>query len=40
MYVQVFNSSIQLAERRNVPENEILRDKTDIDLYFQGETNI
>ena len=40
MYVQVFNSSIQLAERRNVPENEILRNKTDIDLYFQGETNI
>lgn len=40
MYMQSFDSSIQLAEKRNVPENEILRNKTDIDLYFQGETNI
>lgn len=40
LYVKVFESSVKLAEKRNVPETEILRNKKDIDLYFQGGTDI
>lgn len=36
MYEQAFSKSAILAERRNVPEREILRKKQDIDFYFRG----
>lgn len=36
LYKEAFNKSIQLAELRNVPENQILKSKDDIDLYFRG----
>lgn len=36
MYVQAFEKSVVLAEKRNVPKDEILRNKTDIDSYFKG----
>lgn len=36
MYVQAFEKSTRLAELRKVSSNEILRTKTDIDLYFRG----
>ena len=36
MYVQAFQKSVQLAELRKVPDNNILRTKSDIDLYFGG----
>ena len=36
MYVQAFEKSVILAEKRNVPKNEILRNKADIDSYFKG----
>lgn len=34
MYVQAFQKSTRLAELRKVPDNMILRTKSDIDLYF------
>ncbi|MEC0967905.1 hypothetical protein [Bacillus altitudinis] len=36
MYVQAFQKSGRLAELRKVPDNNILRTKSDIDLYFGG----
>lgn len=36
MYVQGFQKSVRLAELRKVPDNNILRTKSDIDLYFGG----
>ena len=36
MYVKAFEKSVILAEKRNVPKDEILRNKTDIDSYFKG----
>ena len=36
MYVQAFEKSVILAEKRNVPKEEILRNKADIDSYFKG----
>ena len=36
MYVQAFEKSVILAEKRNVPKDEILRNKADIDSYFKG----
>ncbi len=36
MYVQAFEKTIILAEKRNVPKDEILRNKADIDSYFKG----
>ena len=37
LYVQGFRKSCLLAEKRNVPENKILRSKTDIDNYFNAK---
>ena len=37
MYVQAFEKSVILAEKRNVPKDEILRNKADIDSYFKGD---
>lgn len=36
MYVQAFQTSTRLAELRKVPDNKILRTKSDIDSYFKG----
>lgn len=36
MYVQAFQKSARLAKLRKVPDNKILRTKSDIDLYFWG----
>lgn len=36
MYIEAFHKSAMLARKRNVPENEILATKSDIDLYFCG----
>jgi hypothetical protein len=36
MYVQAFEKSVRLAELRKVPDNNILRTKSDIDSYFRG----
>lgn len=36
MFVQAFQKSARLAELRRVPDNMILREKSDIDLYFRG----
>ena len=36
LYKEGFDKSIQLAELRNVPENQILKSKKDIDSYFRG----
>ena len=36
MYVQAFEKSVILAEKRNVPKDEIQRNKADIDSYFNG----
>lgn len=33
-YIQAFEKSVLLAEKRNVPEKDILRTKADIDNYF------
>ena len=35
MYVQAFQKSARLAELRKVPDNNILREKSDIDTYFR-----
>lgn len=34
LYIEVFNSSISLAENRHVPADKIIRNKPDIDNYF------
>ncbi len=34
-YVQAFEKTVELAKKRDVPEEDILRDKTDIDSYFK-----
>lgn len=36
MYEEAFNKTILLAEKRNVPNDMILKNKTDIDTYFRG----
>ena len=36
MYVKAFGKSGKLAELRGVPEEKILRIKSDIDMYFGG----
>ncbi len=37
-YKQAFEKSALLATKRNVPEKDILRTKTDIDNYFRRGT--
>ena len=37
MYIKAFEKSVLLAEKRNVPDEKILRNKSDIDSYFRGE---
>lgn len=37
MYIQAFEKTVKLAELRKVPDDEILRVKSDIDSYFLGE---
>lgn len=40
LYVEAFEKTAKLAEIRHVPESEILRTKSDIDLYFcKGNKN-
>ncbi len=36
MYKQAFEKTVLLAEKRSVPENILLRNKADIDVYFRG----
>lgn len=36
MYKTAFAKSAELAKKRNVPANEILESKADIDSYFRG----
>lgn len=36
LYKDAFDKSVQLAELRNVPENQIRKSKADIDSYFRG----
>ena len=36
MYRQAFEKTVLLAEKRNVPKKDILRNKSDIDAYFRG----
>lgn len=36
MYKQAFEKTALLAEKRNVPKEDILRNKSDIDAYFRG----
>ena len=36
MYIKAFEKSTLLAEKRNVPKDQILRNKADIDAYFKG----
>ena len=36
LYIQAFEKSVQLAEKRHVQDKDILRSKTDIDHYFRG----
>ncbi len=37
LYIKAFEKSALLAEKRNVPKNQILHKKNDIDSYFKGE---
>ena len=39
MYVQAFEKSVLLAQKRNVSSDVLLKDKSDIDSYFMGGTN-
>lgn len=39
LYVEAFEKTVKLAEKRNVPENKILKNKADIDSYFLGGKN-
>ncbi len=34
LYMEAFDKSVKLAEKRNVPQNEILKTKEDIDSFF------
>ena len=34
LYMQAFDKSVELAKKRNVPDNDILKTKEDIDNYF------
>lgn len=36
MYKQAFEKSVLLAEKRNVPQEDIVRNKAEIDAYFRG----
>ena len=36
-YQEAFEKSVTLAELRNVPDNQILKSKSDIDTYFEGK---
>lgn len=36
MYIHAFEKSVMLAKKRNVPNNEILKNKMEIDSYFWG----
>lgn len=36
MYIEAFEKSVALAEKRSVPKEDILRTKSDIDIYFCG----
>ena len=38
MYVQAFEKSVLLAQKRNVSSDVLLKDKSDIDSYFNGGT--
>lgn len=35
LYISAFNKTVKLAEKRKVPEDRILRNKSDIDSYFR-----
>ena len=37
-YKEAFNKSVELAKLRNVPENERIKSKADIDNYFRGSS--
>ena len=39
-YIEAFRKSSQLAEKRNVPQEKILRTKSDIDSYFRRNNNV
>lgn len=39
LYIQAFEKSAKLAEKRNVPYKDQLRTKKDIDSYFQGDNH-
>lgn len=39
MYIDAFEKSVLLAEKRNVPKSQILRNKADIDSYFKKGNN-
>ena len=36
-YIQGFEKTVKLAEKRKVPEDKIIRKKEDIDIYFGKE---
>ena len=38
VYKEAFRKSVKLAELRNVPENERIKSKADIDCYFRGDS--
>lgn len=40
MYKHAFEKSVLLAKKRNVPSNEILKSKMEIDSYFWGGTKV
>lgn len=39
LFIQAFDKSVSLAEKRNVSENNILTNKSDIDSYFNSGGN-
>ena len=36
-YIQGFEKTVTLARKRNVPKDEILSNKAEIDNYFMGD---
>ena len=36
LYKESFEKSVLLAKKRNVPEDETIKSKAEIDAYFQG----
>ena len=38
-YEKAFNKTVELAEKRGVPQDRILKNKSDIDAYFEGGNN-